>query len=107
MKAINKLLTRKKKPKILSTGPTLNQSMIDMIVNDRPANESFHSQQGGLMRSPSIGGNEVDIDDLASTDRIDTMFDSPNRISMKANIGSVLNMPKRVGHAFLPKTKQC
>lgn len=96
MKSINNLFKRKKKPKILSTGPTLNQSMIDMIVNDKPANESFHSQQGGLIRSPSIAGNEAGVDDLAISDRIDTMFDSPNQIPMKANIGSVLNMPKRV-----------
>lgn len=95
--AFNKILNKKKKSKVLSTGPTLNQSMIDMIVNDTDPNESFRSAQLRPMRSPSVIVDEVPA---VGTARLDTLFDSPNQIQIKSNISSVLNVPKKV--SWLP-----
>jgi len=90
--AFNKILHRKKKPKTLSTGPGLNQSMINIIVNDNENNDSFRSHQPEIARSPSILGN--DFDDF--TDRFNNIANSPDKIRIKGNISSVLNVPKKV-----------
>ena len=90
--AFNKILHRKKKPKTLNTGPGLNQSMIDIIVNDNENNESFHSHQPEVVRSPSVVGN--DFEDF--TDRFDMLSGSPDKVRIRGNISSVLNVPKKV-----------
>ena len=90
--AFNKILHRKKKTKTMSTGPGLNQSMINIIVNDNENNDSFHSHQPELARSPSVVG--TDFEDF--TDRLDMIPGSPDKVRIRGNISSVLNVPKKV-----------
>ena len=93
--AFDKLLNRKKKPKILNTGPGLNQSMIDIIINQNEVevgvDHSFHSHRIQAS-SPSIPGDEV----YGYPDQLDFMIDSPDKPYRKANITTVMNVPKKV-----------
>lgn len=89
--AFNKLINKKKKPKILNTGPGLNQSMIDIIVNNNAATDSFRSHQP-QSRSPSLAGEDI----YGDHDMLDFMIESPDKPYRKANITTVLNVPKKV-----------
>jgi len=90
--AFSKLISRKKKPKTLSTGPGLNQSMIDMIVSEARPEDSFHSQRH--VRSPTSADADSLIQNLERNR--DDLFNSPGLIRPKSNISSVLNVPKKV-----------
>ncbi len=90
--AFNKLLHRKKKPKILNSGPGLNQSMIDMIVNDNHNQDSFLSHQPEVVNSPSNFGTELE----GFSENVEDLFGSPTQPRIRANISSVLNVPKKV-----------